>query len=76
MFTKIALAAALVIGPISVSQAASNGDNGAAASSRHARASYAQQVQPNAAVNPSSTESKATGEGRFEKNWFDWENQQ
>jgi hypothetical protein len=73
MLTKIALAAALIIGPASATLANDNAGN----ASKHARASYAQahvRTSPNVDSTP-STEPTATVRPltQFEKNWFDYQ---
>ena len=71
MLTKIALAAALVVGSVSLTLAkdATVQDSKASA---HAHASYAQApVRPSPNVDPTAaTERPLT---QFEKNWFDYQ---
>jgi hypothetical protein len=74
MLTKIALAAALIVGSVSATLAKDTADK----TSEHAHASYAQaherpalNVDPNLSTQPMATERPLT---QFEKNWFDYQN--
>jgi hypothetical protein len=73
MLTKIALAAALVIGPVSAPLAS---DNGGKVS--HARASYAQAHVQRSSNTDSNASTDATGRPQtsFEKSWFDYQDQE
>jgi hypothetical protein len=79
MLTKIALAAALVIGSVSVTLAKDAKDNDSKALA-HAHASYALSherpsptVDQKAPTEPAATNRPLT---QFEKNWFDYQAQQ
>jgi len=73
MLAKIALAAALVIGPVSATLASDNGGK----ASGHARASYAQ-AHVQRSSNADSNASTETGrpQSAFEKSWFDYQDQE
>jgi hypothetical protein len=73
MLTKIVLAAALVIGPVSATLASDTGAKAAA----HARASYAQaHVQKSSkADSNASTDATSRPQTSFEKNWFGYQDQ-
>jgi hypothetical protein len=73
MLTKIALAAALIVGSVSATLAKDSTDK----TSEHARASYAQvharpshNLDPNLSTEPVATERPLT---QFEKTWFDYQ---
>jgi hypothetical protein len=81
MLTKIALAAALVVGSVSATLAANTGNAGD--NSRHARGSYAQaqaHARPSPNVDPTTASTEPTGPVRpltaFERNWFDYQDQE
>lgn len=79
MLTKIALAAALVVGSVSATLANANTRN-AGEISRHAHASYAQaHARPSPNVDPTPS-TEPTGPVRpltsFERSWFDFQNQE
>jgi hypothetical protein len=72
MLTKIALAAALVIGPVSATLAS---DNGGKVS--HARASYAQaHVQRSSNADSNASTETSRPQTAFEKSWFDYQDQE
>ena len=74
MLTKIALAAALIIGPASATLANDNAGN----ASKHARASYAQAHVQRSSNADSNASTDATGRPQtaFEKSWFDYQAQE
>jgi len=80
MLTKIALAAAIVIGSVSVTLAKDAKDHDGKALA-HAHASYAlshERLSPTADQNVSTERTTATERPltQFEKNWFDYQNQE